>query len=296
MGSKLSITCYANDAHRQAELALICWDLVDSLNQIFSDYISDSEARCLTSTATHMPIPVSRPLFDLIQKSNHISKLTDGHFDITVGSLTQLWRYHLQQDEVPRRREINQAKQKVDYRFITLQEGNQTVQFKQAVSLDFGGIAKGYIGDCLANLLDSLDIHQYLIDMGGDLIAGVPPPGQDHWIVKIPWFGHTIGIANEAVATSGPDYQFFVHQGQKYAHIIDPNTGWGISHPFSTTVIAPNGWLADGLASAIAISEPELSEQILQEFSSVDYAFGIDHQIYQSRRFEKLVDNISRKN
>ena len=296
LGSKVSITCYARDPLQQPELAFTCWDLVDSLNQVFSDYMANSEARRLTTSATHMPIPVSKPLFDLISKSNYISRLTDGHFDITVGSLTQLWRSHLREDDIPRRREIKQAKEKVDYRFIELQHGAQTVQFNQPVSLDFGGIAKGYIGDCLATLLESLDINHYLIDMGGDLIAGAPPPGKDCWVVKIPWFGNTIGIANEAVATSGPDYQFFVHQGRKYAHIIDPSTGWGIRHPFSSTVIAPSGWLADGLASAIAISEPELSERILQEIPAVEYAFGIDQQLYQSRRFEELIDNISRKN
>ena len=297
MGSELSITCYLNQQQDRRAIENLCWSMVDSLNQVFSDYMADSEASQLARTSVDEPVSVSTPLFDLIEKSNYLSRLTNGHFDITIGSLTKLWRAHLQENDVPTKRDVTRARQKVGFDMISMTSPGRHIELtKRNMSLDFGGIAKGYIGDCLGAQLDSLGIHHYLIDVGGDLIAGAAPPGRAAWMVKIPWFDNAIGIAHEAVATSGPDYQFFVHKGKKYAHIIDPGTGWGISHPFSTTIIAPTGWMADGLASAVAIAPPAESEAMLQELEGIDYAFGIDHQLYQSRRFKELVVNISRKN
>ena len=159
---------------------------------------------------------------------------------------------------------------------------------KDNVRLDFGGIGKGYIGDQVGKNLEEQGINSYLIDMGGDLICGNAPPDQDGWLVRIPWLDHLIQIANGAIATSGPDYQFFVHKGVQYAHIIDPKTGWGVKDIFSTTVIAPEGWIADALASACAIMLPEKSLSVLENYNAVG-VLGIRGELYASDKFDAYI-------
>ncbi len=296
LGSNLSITCYLPDTSQKQPLADICWALVDSLNDTFSDYLDYSEVAMLRHAESNVPIHISRPLYDLIGKSMELSHLTQGDFDITIGSLTRMWREHLSESRIPSKGVVRRARKKVDYRAMSLIDSLQAVKLeKSGISLDFGGIAKGYIGDCLADLLRRHDVYSFLIDMGGDLVAGAPPPGRSHWEIKIPWLGSVIQIKQAAVATSGPDYQFFIHNGKKYTHIIDPGTGWGVSHPFSTTIVATSGWLADGLASAAAISRPDSSLALMNDLPGVEYIFGRKDQLFRSTRFEELIAIISRK-
>ncbi len=298
LGSLVSITIYREENVDTVTLERQCWFLIDSLNQVFSDYLEDSEINHLTAFAgKDTAIEVSQVLMDLMQKSVRMSRETDGTFDVSIGALTKLWRKHLAEGSVPARKQIRQARKTVNYASIGVNPENSTISIPhKGTSLDFGGIAKGYIGDCVAAMLESQEVTRYLIDMGGDLILGDPPPGKEFWHIKSPWLGQVLELRNMAVATSGPDYQFFVHKGEKYAHILDPKTGWGVSRPFSVSVIAPSGWEADALASACAILPADVSLQLMESKENVEYALGLGDEYLESMGFQRFVEKISKKN
>jgi thiamine biosynthesis lipoprotein len=227
-------------------------------------------------------VSVSDPLFELLAHSTYISKLTDYRFDITMGSLTHLWRENTQKNIVPSKREIRKQLRNVGAQNIWLDSLNGKVQLsKKGMQLDLGGIAKGYMGDQLAGFLKRRQIQSFLIDMGGDLIAGDAPPGKEGWQIKVPYLDTILTVSNIAIATSGPDYQFFDYKGKRYTHILDPDTGWGISKPYSSTILAKEGYLADALASAFILMQTEDCEEIGHIFPEMTYFLWKDDQIHQ---------------
>ena len=292
LGTTLYLTLYTTDAFRAKKAAESCFAYVDSLNKIFSDYDPSSEIRQLCRDyVVGAPNPVSAPLSDLIQKSLWISEETGGAFDVTIGALTKLWRQQLSKEEIPRRNILRKMRKVVGSHQISQDTRQHLLYFKSPdMNLDFGGIGKGYIGDKMGEKLETQGVMSYLLDMGGDLICGDPPPGKEHWSITIPWIDKTIQVSNCAVATSGPDYQFFVHKGKRYAHIIDPSTGWGVEDIFSTTIIAETGWMADGFASACSIIPPETSLQILND-NNMQGILGIGGRLYVSDKFDTYIVN-----
>ena len=290
LGTVAKLTYFSQNDFDHHSLERDFLQLVDSFNQIFSDYDPHSEVNRLCQHKARQFVVVSEPLFHLIKEANLIANASKGKFDITIGALSKLWRQALQQGNVPRQKLIRRAKRRVDYRLIKLNSVNQQIRLKKnGMQLDFGGIAKGYIADQLANFLRSRKINQFLIDLGGDLTMGDPPPNSDGWTVAIEWASKTIQLSNMSVATSGPDYQFFVHRGKRYSHIIDPDTGWGIAEPFNTTIISKEGWMSDALASVGALVPPEETLKLLWTLNDVDGVMQRSGQIFQSNGFIKYV-------
>lgn len=297
LGSVISITCYANDSTTAREHFEMAFELVDSFNLVFSDYNPSSEI--LKICRQYSPGKLNRvsdPLFDLIEKAQEIKKMTNGSFDIAIGALTNLWRSYLADNRIPPRRLIRRFRRHLDNNNIELQYPDLLRLMKANMRLDFGGIAKGYIADQIANLLREQGIKIFLIDLGGDLVVGDPPPGSTGWKITISWCDKIVEVKNQAIATSGPDFQFFVHKGERYAHIIDPKTGWGVSHLFGSTVIADSGYEADALASAFSVSTLAQTKELLQRKVDIAAIIGINSELFESDNFSQYVVSDSRKN
>ena len=263
LGTKIHLIVYHADsifARNKLEEA-VC--IIDSLNSIFSDYEEASELNRLSrSSGNKSAFHVSNELFSLIDTALYISYLTDGAFDITCGPLTHLWRESKTKGRIPSKKKICQNLKNVGYKFVQLNTHNSTVLLlKKGMQLDAGGIAKGYIADIIGKFLRREGLPSYMIDLGGDIATGRPPPGKPGWSIRMPGNG-IIHLANKAIATSGPDYQFIVYKSKKYSHIIDPRTGWGVTDPRTVTVINRSGMMADALASAFSVIS--ISESIVK--------------------------------
>jgi thiamine biosynthesis lipoprotein len=142
------------------------------------------------------------------------------------------------------------------------------------MSLDLGGIAKGFAGDVMLAILAGYGVEAALIDAGGDLVAGAAPPGTDGWRVSGS-NGAVLLLAHGAVATSGDRFRYLEVDGVKYSHIVDPRTGLGVVDVPTVTVLAPNGTTADVLASALSIMDPEDGADLL---ASVEGARRLESQ------------------
>lgn len=128
------------------------------------------------------------------------------------------------------------------------------------MSLDFGGIVKGYAAQKVVDYLKTKNITQALADAGGDIVMSDEPPEKNGWSIGInipeqenELWDKKLELKNCAVATSGDVYRFTIHNGKKYSHIIDPRTGYGVTSQRNVTVIAKNGVTADWLATACSI-------------------------------------------
>ncbi len=261
MGSSFTIIFYTDDALFAETLAARCFLLVDHYNMIFSDYDNNSELSKLCLTAGSGYQPVSQPIMELLAEAEKAWQLSQGTYDVTAGPVVKCWREARKEKKIPAGVVLQQKMALTGFDKIRLNPAEQSVCLPlKGMELDFGGIAKGYIAKKVLELLAAEGITQALADAGGDMVMSNPPPGKDGWTIGITIPEQTplllpkkLAVSNAAVATSGDAYQYMVHDGKKYSHIIDPRTGYGITHQKNVTVVSPDATTADWLATACSI-------------------------------------------
>lgn len=284
MGTLFRIVLYAAEDSLAESASEAAFERIEELNSMMSDYLPDSELNLLSRTSgSGRAIKVSPSLFEVLQYSKHLSGKTNGAFDVTVGSYVKLWREMNRQllPELPSKTELDEAGQRVGYRFIKLDEKNKSVELLQpGMQLDLGGIAKGYATDEALEILRQYGISSALVDGGGDIRVGEAPPNKDGWSVLIPAVdseGTTryteLLVSNRAIATSGDLFQFIEIDGVRYSHIIHPRTGLGITQQRSVTVLAPDGMTADSYASALSVLGPEKGIRLAQKLPEIEVKF-----------------------
>jgi thiamine biosynthesis lipoprotein len=274
MGTQFNVIFYAPDSliARQANAAVSA--RMDSLNQIMSDYMDGSEINRLSATSgSGQWIPVSLDLFNVLQKAQTIARLSDGRFDPTLGPLSLLWRRAVRRKEFPTADQRRQARRAVGYRLMKLDSTTHSVRLdRPGMRLDVGGIGQGFAIDEALKVLHHFGIRSALIDIGGDILVGDPPPNLAGWRVGIGSGSAgdtdttTIVINNAAITTSGDTYRFLEYKGQRYSHIMDPRSGLGLRHFMRATVLAPNGYQADALTKVFSVAGLRKSRRLIRRF------------------------------
>jgi len=267
MGTTFRIVLYAPDKPTAERASKAAFARVAELDTIMSDYNAESELMRLckaNDAAPGKPIPISRDLFEVLEKGQAVAKASDGAFDMTVGPLVKLWRLSRRTQRLPDAKELADAKQLVGYDKVTLDATARTVALKvPGMRLDLGGIAKGYAADeALLLLKDKFQISRALVAAYGDITCGDAPPDADGWVVDIAPISksqkpRTLKLVNQAVSTSGDLEQFVEIGGVRYSHVLDPKTGLGLTGRRSATVIAKKGIQADSLTKAASVLPPD---------------------------------------
>ncbi|MEZ5328284.1 MAG: FAD:protein FMN transferase [Verrucomicrobiales bacterium] len=261
MGTLFQLTLYADDQLTANRAAKAAFDRILALDEALSDYKAESELNKLCSTSgTSAATHVSADLWSVLKFSKSLCEETGGAFDVTIGPLVKLWRTARETKILPDGEALRLARERVDCSLIQLDKNGQRVTLSASgMQLDLGGVAKGYALDAVIEVIrEKFGITQVLIDGGGDVFAGDPPPGREHWNVAVrnpkneaePWI---IPLANAALATSGDLHQFVEIGDVRYSHIVDPSTGMGLTHQMQVSVLAPTGTEADALASAVSV-------------------------------------------
>ena len=261
MGSPLNIIIYAQDSLIANKQARACFQLIDSLNHIFSNYDSSSELTRINNNAGIAKNIASPLMWELIMQSKQAYIKSKGAYNIAMGPLTNLWRTARRLKQFPTQIQIKNKLILCDLNKIQLNNQDHSVYLSEkGMQLDFGGIGKGYIAQKVVDYLKKEGITASLVDAGGDIVLGDAPPNKKGWIVGVNQPEKTddllpekLQLHNMSVATSGDVYQFIEHAGKKYSHIINPLTGYGVTSLRNVTVIANNGADADWLATACSI-------------------------------------------
>lgn len=299
MGSPFRIIFYHEDSTTADLEAKKCFLLIDSLNMVFSDYSPDSEINLLAKSSTGQPQPISDELNRILLIAKEAWIRSDKTFDISMGTLSQLWRKANSENRFPPKKEIKNTRNKTGFEKINISEKERAISLNQkGMLLDFGGIVKGYAAQKVIEYLKSKNILMALADAGGDIATSDVPPGKQGWTiaVNLPEQGNEVWdkkleLANCAVATSGDVYRFTIHKGKKYSHIIDPRTGYGITSLRNVTVIAKDGTTADWLATACSILPIDKAlELVKKENAELLVAIIKDEKIiiYKSENFESF--------
>ncbi len=275
MGSLVRIVLYAPEKAAQTAAAA-AFKRIRDLDVIFSDYRQDSELANLCRRAGLGPQEVSTELFSVLQQSVNFFRLSGGIFDVMVGPYVELWRDAREHGKLPDPTELARVKALLGYRGMVLEPRNRTVTLQpQGMKLDLGGIAKGFIAAEALKVIQAQGIPRALVDAGGDIVLGSPPPGQKGWLIAVEGVGSSVNPAaevslqNAAIATSGDTHRFVEIDGIRYSHIVDPRTGLGLTNSSRVTVVAPEGLTADALATVLSLLPPEQGLELLKSMPEV---------------------------
>jgi thiamine biosynthesis lipoprotein len=257
MGVETRLVVYAPDEARALAACRAAYHRISELEAKMSDYRPDSELMLLCQRAVNRWVRVSRELFYVLWRAQKLAAQTAGAFDITVGPLVQLWREARRTKQLPDEATLNEAKARVGWQKLALSQRRCAARLMRAgMRLDLGGIAKGYACDEALRTLKRFGIRRALVQMGGDLVTGEPPPEQPGWRIEVPGLDgqvQTLWLYRCALATSGSTEQYVEIAGKRYAHLIDPRTGLGLTRLTLARVQAPDGITADSLATAACI-------------------------------------------
>jgi len=242
--------------------------------QLWSKTIDTSDVARLNADGT---ATVNDETAVLLKTALEMKTLTDGAFDITTASLTDVWKAAQEANALPEEKVLTAAlalvggEVTVDGREVTLPRG---------ASIDLGGIAKGHIADELADLIRENGTTSAVIDLGGNIVAvGSRPDGKPFDIgiahpQKENALAATVAVTDMAVVTSGSYERGFTIGGRMYSHIIDPKTGHPVDNDLaSVTVIAPKAATADALATACFVSGYDKAQMILSRFEETEAVF-----------------------
>ena len=226
------------------------------------------------------------PLFiRAFNKSMELSVETDGMFDVTCAPMLNYWGFGFKQMEHVKAEDLDSLKQFVGYQKIRL-NGNKIVKDDPRIQLNFSAIGDGYICDLIAELLDKKGIENYMIDIGGEmLVKGINPKG-DAWNIGINKpVDDSTQMNNElqqilyindrmGIATSGDYRNFYLKDGKKYAHTLNPKTGYPAGQDIlSATIITKDCTTADGMATACMSLGREKAKALMEKHPELEYFF-----------------------
>ncbi len=269
-----------------ADLLARAWAEFDRVARVANAFDPDSEVGRLNANSKTAVGPVTEELFELLEVSQWAWRVTDGAFDPTVWPLKDLWRRAAGQGREPDPKEVRGVLARVGMGRIHLSPDRRGVAFERPdIALDLGGIAKGYVVDRVAKVLESAGVRSYLVQCGGEIaVLGRSPRGEP-WSVGVrdPFrpdrpVGFLAGPDRMSVSTSGPTEQPLRVGDRLVHHILDPRTG----RPAPLSVVAvtvvvreahPSTARADALSTALAVLGPERGLEVLSRLPGTDALF-----------------------
>ncbi len=246
------------------------------IEELMSEWKPRSELSRLNASAGTRPMSISAELYEVLARAGTISKQTHGTFDVTFHGVGHLWSFKPGATP-PSPEAIAAALPLVDWSKVTLDEAHRTAALGSGMKIGLGAIAKGYAVDRASQTLIERGFSNHVVEAGGDTYAAGSKGGSPWRVgVKDPDGAGSLGvlsIGERAVVTSGDYMRFFEHQGQRYAHILDPTTGWPIrrsASPKSVTLLASNATDADAYCTAVTVMGPEAGLAFVESRPDLD--------------------------
>lgn len=276
--------------------------LLNDFDQTASMWVPNSIISAINRNEEN--IKADKIFIELFNQSKKIHQLSNGAFDPTVGPLVNAWGFGFKDKEKINQKLIDSLLPLIGFEKVQL-EGNKIIKDDPRIQFDFNAIAQGYSVDLIGKLLDEKGINQYLIDVGGEVLAKGSKPNGAIWKVGIekPKDNAAYGeglqaivlLDNKALATSGNYRKFYEEDGVRYSHTLNPKTGYPVQHTLlSVSVIADECSIADALATTFMVSGVEESKKILAENPGIEAYFiysGKEGELetYITSGFEKIL-------
>jgi thiamine biosynthesis lipoprotein len=278
MGSELRITAWTADETAALSAFEAAFGDFQRLDGLMSVWREGSDVQRLNAAAGKQPVPVSADVREVLRAARQISDWTDGKFDVTFGALSGLWKFdHDQDNRIPDPEEVGRHLSLIDYGAVDVNERAGTVFLRrEGMRVHLGGIGKGYAVDRAVDTLRQRGLSDFMIQSGGDMyVAG--RRGERPWRVGIrdprgpaDRSYATLDLSEGAITTAGDYERFFVKEGRRYHHILDPDSGEPARGCRSVTIVTGRATLADGLATGVFVLGPGPGMALIERLPGVE--------------------------
>lgn len=259
---------------------------IDSMLKVFDGSLSPFNDTATISRINRNEQVIADELFTTVfRRSMEISQATNGAFDITVAPLVNTWGFGFKQGRFPDSLMVDSLLQITGYQKVSMTEEGEVTKQDERMMLNCSAIAKGFAVDVIANLLKSKGVENMMVDIGGEVVVCGKNPHSKKWRIGInkpvddslatnQELQTVVEITDAAMATSGNYRNFYYNNGKKYAHTIDPHTGYPVQHSLlSATVVANDCMTADAYATAFMVMGVEKAMEMAESNPEIEAMF-----------------------
>ena len=278
MGSTLQVTIWTADEPGASAASDAVFAEFDHLDRLLSVWKEGSDTLRINAAAGREPVTVSPETIELLTVAHQVSEWTDGKFDVTFGALSDLWKFDQDQDDViPSRAAVEARLPDVDYTALEIDAAHRTAFLRRpGMRAHLGGIGKGYAVDRAAAILHGRGFHDFMIQSGGDMFVS-GRRGDRPWRLGIrdprgpsDRSFATLELTNGTFSTSGDYERFFLKDGRRYHHILDPDLGEPARGCRSVTIVTDKAVIADGLSTGVFVLGVEKGMALIERLPDVE--------------------------
>lgn len=294
-GTYYSIT-YQNDKNLHEEI-------LQALNKVDASLSTFNENSTVSRLNKGADIEVDGLFEYLFPRAQKVSEVTNGAFDITVAPLVNAWGFGFKEDKWPTQQTIDSIKTFVGYKKLRL-KGRRIIKDDPRVMIDLSAIAKGYGSDIVAQVLDKAKVRNYMVEIGGEIVTKGKNAKGEKWRIGVEkptdskedqkQFQCILQLSDCAMATSGNYRNFYYKGGVKYAHTINPVSGYTVQQDIiSATIVAPHCYEADAYATSCMVMGLEKAKKMLAKEKHLDayfiYIRNGEQKIWMTEGFDKYL-------
>lgn len=297
MGSRFDITIVAADSLQAEKYIDEVIAEISRIEDLISDWKASSQISEVNRNAGIKPVKVDKEVFELTKRSLYFSEITHGAFDISFAAMDKIWKFDGSMKQMPTPGEIKKSVAKVGYKNIKLDSANSTIFLKlNGMKIGFGAMGKGYAADKGRELMEAKGVKAGIVNASGDMATwGISPKGKA-WQIGItnPFdeekYITVIPLKREAVVTSGSYEKYVEFNGKRYAHIINPVTGYPATGLISVTVLGPSAEKANGFSTSIMVLGKEKGLELIKQFPEYSCVIVADNgEVTKSPNFKAKV-------
>jgi thiamine biosynthesis lipoprotein len=290
LGTVIQIQIYDADEDKAQKAIEESVKRIQEIENKMSVNIENSEVNQINEYSGVNSVKISPDTFYVIEKAKKYSELSGGAFDLTIEPIIKLWGIGTENARVPKKEEIEPLLDLVDYNDVILDDNSKEVKLsKKGQAIDLGAIAKGYAGDEVKKILKDHGIPTAFVNLGGNVVTLGSKPDGSSWRIGVqnPFEERgkhiaVIEVKDETVVTSGNYERYFIEDGKRYHHIIDPKTGYPAEAGIISSTIVTNSSIdADALSTSVYVLGLEKGMELIESLEHVEAAIITeDKKIY----------------
>lgn len=294
MGGRFYITIVAKDSLSAEQNIDTVIAEISRIEYLISDWKPQTQVSQVNQNAGIRPVKVDKEVLELTERAIKISELTNGAFDISFAAMEKIWHFDGSMTTMPSDEAVKKAREKVGYKNIIINKDSSTIFLKlKGMKIGFGALGEGYAADRCRNIMLAKGITAGLINATGDIQAWGKRPDEENWKVGIndPFnIGELIAALplEGAITTSGSYEKYVMLDGKRYAHIINPATGYPATGLTSVTVTGPKAEFANALGTSIMVLGKEKGTKLLKKFPGYKCLMIADNGTYYTANGFKL--------
>ncbi len=294
MGTVFSLGIVCENEKQANECLEMGVSEIKRIESLLSEYQMDTTTSRINQQISGKSLKVEEEVFHIIKRSQEITRLTEGCFDITASGLKKIYPFKNKRFEFPTQEVVEHALLNVGVHQLILNEHDLSVKKRNSnVYISFNAIGKGYASDRVKELWMSMGIRSGFVNASGDLCGFGTKVDGSYWKIGIADPDDKkkpllfIPILNQAVATSGDYEEYFIYKGERYSHNINPKTGWPLKGVKSVSIVSPSAELSDALATAVYVMGVRDGMRFVNQLPHT-HAIIIDknNQIYFSKQLD----------